>query len=46
MRAYIESFNQSREVEDFINKHGIEKESVVSVFRDAAGTYTLVYYAE
>lgn len=48
MTRHLETrgFNSKREVEDYINSKGIEKDSILSFFQELDGTYTLMYYAE
>lgn len=46
MRLYTIVKNDVREIEDYINSHGIQKDQVVSVFQNAHKEYVLIYYGE
>ena len=46
MRLYTQVFNDKRSIEIFINKHGIQKNDIVSLFQDNSGEYVLLYYGE
>lgn len=43
---YTQVFNQMKDLNAFVNKNGIQKERIVSIFTPGDGTYLLVYYAE
>lgn len=46
MQMITKSFNTKREVDDYVNEHGILKENIVTTYQDLDGTYVLVYYGE
>lgn len=46
MKMYTQSFNKARDVDEFVNKHGIKKENIVTLFQNNDKTYLLVYYDE
>lgn len=45
MKMYTEAFNSLRDLNNFVNSHGIEKQNVVSIFQAEDSTYILIYYA-
>ena len=46
MKMYTKACNDKREITTFINKKGIRKEDIITVFQDKDGLYVLMYYAE
>lgn len=46
MRMRILSADDKRKLRDEINKRGIPKEQIISVFQEKDGTYTAAYYEE
>lgn len=46
MKMYSRGFNRINEVENFVNREGIQKENIIEVFQNQDGTYLLLYYAE
>ena len=46
MQMYTRAFNDKREVTDYINEKGIQKDAIVTVFQDSDGLFVLMYYAE
>ena len=46
MRVYTRIFNKMREVEEFLNSAGIQKENIVNIFQSQDGSFVLVYYGE
>lgn len=46
MRLYTKSFNQKSDLEDYVNKLGIQRENIVSIFQDDSKQFVLYYYGE
>ena len=46
MRMRILSADNKRKLEDEINKRGIQKDQIISVFQEKDETYTVTYYEE
>ncbi len=46
MRMYTRAFNKMTELNDFVNRSGIRKDSIVNIFPSGDGSFLLVYYAE
>lgn len=46
MKMVTRSFNQIREVNDYVNAHKIPKEHLVNIFSSVDGTFQLIYYEE
>lgn len=46
MRLYTIVKNDLREVEEYINSQGIEKDQIVNIFSNGRGEYILIYYGE
>lgn len=46
MKLITKSFNQKREIDDYVNGLGITKENIVTIYQDLDNTYVLVYYGE
>ncbi len=46
MRMRILSADDKRKLETEVNKRGIPKEQIISVFQEKDGTYTVTYYEE
>ncbi len=46
MKLLVQAFNNKRDVTEFINKNGIAKEDILSLFQERDATYTLMYYAK
>lgn len=46
MRLYTIVKNDIREVERFVNEHGIQKEEIVDIFQNNDHEYVLLYYGE
>ena len=46
MRLYTKSFNQKSDLETYVNKLGIQKENIVSIFQDDNKQFVLYYYGE
>lgn len=38
------TFNQLRELDAYVNEHGIEKEDIISIFQNNENLYVLMYY--
>ncbi len=46
MRMETYAANQLRDIEKFVNEHGIEKKDIVDIFQSKDGDFMIVYYAE
>jgi len=46
MRLYTRAFNNEKELEKWVNEHGIPKENVINIFETSSKDYMLVYYDE
>ena len=46
MRLYTIVKNDVREIENFINENGIQKDQVVNIFQNAYKEYVLIYFGE
>ena len=40
------SFNQMRDLNDYVNKNAIPKRNIVNIFQSTDGTFLLIYYDE
>ena len=46
MRMHSLSADDKGKLEEKINKRGISKEQIITVFQEKDGSYTVIYYAE
>ena len=46
MRLYTIVKNDIREIEQFVNEHGISKDQIVDIFQNSYKEYVLIYYGE
>lgn len=44
MKMYTRSFNFKTELVDFVNENGIEKDQIISIFKENDGLFTIIYY--
>lgn len=46
MKLCTRSFNQKKDIDDYVNARGITRDKLVSVYQDMDRTYVLVYYED
>lgn len=46
MKLKTKAFNKIRELNDFTNEQGIEKEDIINIFQSNDGLFILSYYEE
>lgn len=46
MKMITRAFNQMKELTDYVNEKGIQKDAIVSTFGTGDGLFMLVYYGE
>lgn len=46
MRMQTFAATYLRDIEKFVNEHGIDKKNIVDIFQSKDGDFMLVYYAE
>lgn len=45
-RFYTRIFNSMRELEEFVNSHGIQKDDIVSIDQHSDHSFMLAYYGK
>jgi hypothetical protein len=46
MKMLTRSFNQLRELNEYVNQRAIPKRNIVNIFQSTDGTFQLIYYDE
>ena len=46
MKMLTRSFNQLRELNEYVNQLSIPKRNIVNIFQSTDGTFQLIYYDE